>query len=114
MTNCIFCKIVNKEIPADIIYEDDEVLGFKNIEPEAPVHFLFIPKKHLEWKGDFEAQELALLSKLISSAKKIAEKERISNACKLIFNMGKTGHISHIHLHLLGGWDKTKIPMNNI
>ena len=113
-TECLFCKIVNKEIPAEIIYEDDEILGFKNIEPEAPVHLLFIPKKHLEWKDDFTERELALLSKLISSAKKDAQEKNIFNACKMIFNAGKTGHISHIHLHLLGGWDKTNIPMNNV
>ena len=114
MNSCLFCKIVNKDIPAEIIYEDNEILGFKNIEPEAPVHLLFIPKKHLEWKDNFGKQELALLSNLISAAKKIAEKERISSACKLIFNMGKTGHISHIHLHLLGGWKEDGIPMNNV
>ena len=112
--DCIFCKIVNKEIPAEIVYEDSEILGFKNIETEAPVHLLFIPKKHLEWKDDFGKQELTLLTKLISVAKKVAQEKNIFDACKMIFNAGKTGHISHIHLHLLGGWKENDIPMNNI
>ncbi len=114
MIDCIFCKIINKEIPADIVYEDDEVLGFKSIESETPVHLLFIPKKHLEWKDDFTEQELALLSRIVSIAKKTAQEKDIFDACKLIFNVGKAGHVSHIHLHLLGGWDKDNVPMENV
>ena len=110
---CIFCKIVKGDIPAKIIYQDEEILGFENIESEAPLHFLFIPKKHIEWKDNFNGEELLLIGKVIFAAKKIANEKNISSACKLIFNIGKTGHISHIHLHLLGGW-KGKIPMNNV
>lgn len=113
MSECLFCKIKNRQIPSKIVYEDKEILGFKNIKPEAPVHLLFIPKKHIEWKDEFREKDLLLLTKLISAAKKIAIKEKIDNACKFIFNVGKTGHIPHIHLHLLGGWKK-KIPLNNI
>ena len=111
--DCLFCKIINKEMPSDIIYEDEEILGFKNIHPEAPVHLLFVPKKHIEWKDNFDKKDLLLLGTLISIAKKIAIEKKIFQACKLIFNIGKTGHISHIHLHLLGGW-KGKVPKNNI
>lgn len=111
--DCIFCKIVKKEAPADIIYEDKEILGFENIHPEAPLHLLFIPKEHLEWKDEFTEKELNLLAKLLSIAKKTAIKKNIFEACKLIFNIGKTGHIAHIHIHLLGGWEKF-IPKNNI
>lgn len=110
---CIFCKIANKETPADIIYEDEQILGFDNVKPEAPIHYLFIPKKHLEWKNNFSQEDLMLLIKLITSAKKIAMEKGIFDACKFIFNVGKTGHILHIHLHLLGGW-REEIPMNNI
>ena len=113
MTDCIFCKIANKTAPAEIIYEDKETLGFRSVHPEAPIHLLFVPKRHIEWKDKFDEKDLSLLSKLISAAKKIAIKQKIDCACKLIFNVGKTGHISHIHLHLLGGWKK-KIPMHNI
>jgi histidine triad (HIT) family protein len=107
--DCIFCKIINKEAPADIIYEDEYVLGFKNIHREANVHLLFVPKKHVEWSEE----DLTVLSKVISAAKKVAIDMDIFNACKFIFNIGETGHIPHIHLHLLGGW-KGEVPKNNI
>lgn len=110
---CLFCKIVKKETSAEIVYEDKEILGFENIHPEAPAHLIFIPKRHIEWKNKFEKKDLSLFSKLISVAKKIAIERNIFQACKLIFNVGKTGHIPHIHLHLLGGW-KRKIPLRNI
>ena len=110
---CLFCKIANKEIQSDILHEDKEILVFRNIEPEAPVHLLFIPKRHIEWQDEFDEKDLQLLAKLISLAKRIAIQEKVNEAYKLIFNVGKTGHISHIHLHLLGGW-KEKIPMHNI
>lgn len=111
--DCLFCKIINKESPSDIIYEDEGILGFKNINPEAPVHLLFVPKRHIEWKDNFNEKDLLLLGNLISVAKKIAIEKNIFQACKLIFNIGKTGHIPHIHLHLLGGWQK-EVPTNNI
>jgi len=113
MNECLFCKIANKEIQSDIIHEDKEILVFRNIEPEAPIHLLFIPKRHIEWQDEFDKKDLQLLAKLISLAKQIAFQEKVNKAYKLIFNVGKTGHISHIHLHLLGGW-KEKIPMHNI
>jgi histidine triad (HIT) family protein len=111
--DCIFCKIAKKEIPAEIVYEDKDFFGFKNIKSEAPIHLLFIPKRHIEWKKKFKTKDLSLFGKLISAAKKVALKKGIFSACKMIFNIGKTGHISHIHLHLLGGWKK-KIPLKNI
>lgn len=111
--DCLFCKIIKKELPSDIVYEDEEILGFKNIQPEAPVHLLFVPKRHIEWKDKFDERNLSLLVGVISVAKKVAIEQKINEACKLIFNVGKTGHIPHIHLHLLGGWKK-KIPMYNI
>ena len=113
MTDCLFCKIANKEAPADIIYEDDKILGFDNIKHEAPIHYLFIPKRHIEWKGQLSQEDLSVFGDLVSSAKKVAQKEEIFEACKLIFNVGKTGHIAHIHLHLLGGWE-SEVPMHNI
>jgi len=113
MNECLFCKIANKEIQSDILHEDKEILVFRNIKPEAPVHLLFIPKRHIEWQDEFDEKDLQLLAKLIPLAKRIAFQEKVNEAYKLIFNVGKTGQISHIHLHLLGGW-KEKIPMHNI
>ena len=110
---CLFCKIANKTAEAEIVYEDDEVLGFKNIHPEAPVHLLFIPKKHLWWEDEFDKKNLHIFNKLVLAAKKTAIEYNIFPACKIVFNIGKTGHIPHIHLHLLGGW-KGEVPMGNI
>ena len=112
--DCIFCKIVNKEVPADIIYEDREFLGFKNIHSGAPIHLVFIPKKHMEWNDEFDERDLAIFPRLISVVKKVAIEKNIFWACKFIFNIGKTGHIAHIHLHLLGGWREDEIPDSNI
>ena len=107
MINCLFCKIANKEVPADIVYEDDMVVAFKDIHPLAPIHILIIPKRHIEWVNEFNKKEdLLLLSQLIVAAKKLAVKQKIDKACKFVFNIGKTGDINHIHLHLLGGWKK--------
>lgn len=111
--DCVFCKIIKKEVGAEFVYEDKEIIGIKSIQPEAPVHLLFIPKKHLEWKDEFKKEEIILFGKIILAAKRVAIEKGIIEACKLIFNIGKTGHISHIHLHLLGGW-KRKIPMKNV
>ncbi len=111
--NCIFCKIARRNSPSSIIYEDKLILGFKNIKSEAPIHFLFIPKRHMEWKDNFTKRDLLILTKLIIIAKKVAIKKKILGATKFIFNIGKTGEISHVHLHLLGGW-KNKVPKKNI
>jgi len=114
MKDCIFCKIAKKEMPAEILYEDEEVLGFKNIHPEAPIHLLFISKKHIEWEDEFDEKSLAIISRLVSATKKVAIEKNILRACKFIFNIGKTGHIAHIHLHLLGGWQGDAIPDYNV
>ena len=108
--DCLFCKIVQKQEPADIIYEDDEVLGFKNIKPEAPVHLLLIPKKHLQWEDDFNKDDLITLTKILSIAKKMASEQK---AAKFIFNIGRASHLNHIHLHFLSGWEQ-EVPMHNI
>lgn len=113
MLNCLFCKIAQKEAPSEIVYEDEHIIGIKSIKPEAPVHLLFIVRKHLEWKDEFSEDDLSLIAKLISVAKKTAKDQKIDRAYKLIFNVGETAHFPHIHLHLLGGWQK-KIPIHNV
>ncbi|MFH1392521.1 MAG: HIT domain-containing protein [bacterium] len=106
MLDCIFCKIINKKIAADIIYEDQDFVVFKDIKPKAETHLLIVPKKHIEWQNEFTGEELAILSGLFSVGKVVAINQRIFDACKFVFNVGKTGHINHIHLHLLGGLRK--------
>jgi len=113
MTDCLFCKIVNRKLPSEIVYEDEDIIGIKSIKPEAPIHLLFIVKKHLEWKDRFSEKEVTLLGRLVSLAKKIAKDQKTDRAYKLIFNVGETAHFPHIHLHLLGGWQKD-IPLHNI
>lgn len=105
--DCLFCKIVNKEIPADIIYENNEVIVFKDIRPSAPIHHLIVPKEHIQSILRLESNHQEIISKLIFAAKKIAEEDGLEGY-KLIFNVGREGGqvIDHLHLHLLGGWTK--------
>ena len=104
--NCLFCKIINKEIPADIVFENEDVIAFNDVKPIAPVHVLVIPKKHIVSVADANDSDVLLMGKLIMAAKKIAEDLEISNkGYKLLIRVGKGGgqEVDHIHLHLLGG-----------
>lgn len=102
----IFCKIINKEVDADLLFEDDDLVVIADIRPSAPVHYLIIPKKHISTVHDVEEEDVELLGKMIIAAKKAANKLGISDGYKLTFNVGKNGgqEVDHIHLHLLGGW----------
>ena len=104
--SCIFCKIINRKIPADIVFENEDVIAFKDVKPIAPVHVLVIPKKHIISVADANDSDVLLMGKLIMVAKKIAEDLEISNkGYKLLIRVGKGGgqEIDHIHLHLLSG-----------
>ncbi|MDZ7612211.1 MAG: histidine triad nucleotide-binding protein [Candidatus Moranbacteria bacterium] len=105
---CIFCKIRDKEIPAEIVFEDDKAIAFPDAYPIAPVHVLIIPKKHIESVNDLTENEEneKLMGRLIMVARKIAQEKGIDkNGYKLLIRTGKHGgqEIPHIHLHLLGG-----------
>lgn len=105
--NCLFCKIVNKEIPADIIYEDDKFVAFKDIHPKAPIHLLIVPKRHIVSVEELSEEDKQFIGELILTAQKIAREQKISgNGYKLVFNVGEGGGqvIQHLHLHLLAGW----------
>ena len=102
----IFSKIINKEIPAKIVYEDDEILAFEDIAPKAPVHILIIPKKEIKTVNDIEKQDIDLIGRLIIIAKKIASDKKIDkDGYRLVMNCNDFGGqtVYHIHLHLLGG-----------
>lgn len=104
--NCIFCKIVKKEISADIIYEDNEVMAFKDNIPVAPVHILIIPKKHISSANNLEPEDKKLIGQLVLIAKKIANEQGVSKTgYRLVINVGKDAGqtVDHLHLHLLGG-----------
>ncbi len=103
---CLFCKIIAREIPADIVYEDNEILAFKDIHPIAPVHILIIPKRHIESVNDLEESDRGLVGKMIIAARDIARQLKIAEeGYKLLFRVGKHGgqEVEHIHLHLIGG-----------
>ncbi len=89
MNDCIFCKIIAKKIPSEIIFEDEEVIVFKDINPKAEVHLLIVPKTHIESILSLEEKELAYVSKMVWTAKKIAEKENLTRGYKLLFNCSR-------------------------
>ena len=106
MRNCIFCKIANKEIPAEFLYEDDLVAAFSDVRPIAPVHILIIPKEHIESVNELKENQEALVSRMIMTAKKLAkEKEIDQGGYKLLIRVGPNGgqEVPHLHLHLIGG-----------
>jgi len=106
MKDCVFCKIANKEIPSEIISEDENFVVFKDINPKAPIHLLIIPKIHVGPINTIEAKDKEVISGLILKAKEMAEKMGISeNGYRLIFNVGRDAgmEVSHLHLHLLAG-----------
>lgn len=106
MTDCLFCKIAAKQIPAKIVYEDEKVVAFRDINPQAPVHLLVIPKQHLTTLNDVQAEHAALVGYMIVSAQRLAEAEGIANSgYRLVMNCNSDGGqtVYHIHLHLLGG-----------
>ena len=109
----IFTKIINKEIPADILFEDDDVLAFRDINPQAPIHFLVIPKKEIRTLNDIEENDKNLIGKLFIIAKQLAKSEGISEeGYRTIFNCNEHGAqtVYHIHLHVLGGRQMTWPP----
>ena len=102
----IFTKIINKEIPADIIYEDSDYLAFKDISPQAPIHILIIPKKEIATVNDMKKEDSEVFGTLFFIAKQIAKKLNISNkGYRLVMNCNEYGGqtVNHIHLHLIGG-----------
>lgn len=107
MSDCIFCKIGKKEVPSEIIFENKDLMVFKDIKPSAPVHYLVIPKEHIQSIAHLEGNHRDVLSALIYTAKDEAKKAGLKGY-KLIFNVGREGGqlVDHLHLHLLGGWAK--------
>ena len=104
--DCLFCKIINKEIPSDIVYEDDDVLAFNDIDPKAPVHVLVIPKKHIASLNQLTEADSALLMKIMLVIQKIAQDKNIAESgYRVVNNCGEQGGqtVGHLHFHLLGG-----------
>jgi len=104
--NCLFCKILAGEIPADIVYESDTAIAFRDINPQAPTHVLIIPRKHISTINDIENDDQAIVGSLYSAAREIAAAEGLSDAgYRTVMNCNEAAGqtVFHIHLHLLGG-----------
>ncbi|MFA6320678.1 MAG: histidine triad nucleotide-binding protein [Candidatus Omnitrophota bacterium] len=104
--SCLFCKIANKEIPAKIVFEDPRIIAFEDVSPQAPVHVLLIPKRHIEKISDLTEADAELAGYLILAAKRIAKERGIHDSgYRLVMNCNKDAGqaVFHLHLHLLGG-----------
>lgn len=122
--DCLFCKIVEGEIPAERVYEDDQVIAFRDINPQAPFHCLIIPRKHISTLNDIADEDREVVGHMIQTAARIAKQEGFDqDGYRTVFNCNTHGGqtVYHIHLHLLGGkpmgWppyqDTLKTPVNN-
>jgi len=105
MQDCLFCKIEKGEIPADIVYQDDDMVVFKDIAPKAKVHLLVIPRKHIDGLNDLQDEDQALIGKMMLQLKALAAQQDLSSGFRTIINTGKDGgqEVFHLHIHLLGG-----------
>lgn len=104
--DCLFCSIANKDIPADVVYEDDQVIAFRDINGQAPTHVLVIPRKHIATINDIAPEDNALIGHMVQIAKKIAAAEGAAdNGYRLVMNCNDDGGqtVYHIHMHVLAG-----------
>jgi histidine triad (HIT) family protein len=105
LTDCLFCRIIKKELPSDIVYEDDDVLAFRDVKPQAPVHVLIIPKRHIASLADLTEQDKDAMGHAMFCASRLARDLGISEGYRVVVNCGKDAgqSVFHIHMHLLGG-----------
>ena len=104
--DCIFCRIVAGEMPGDILYQDDEVMAFRDINPLAPTHVLIIPKRHINSLADLNDDETQIIGRMAGVANKLARQEGVAEkGYRLVVSSGKDGGqvVPHLHMHLLGG-----------
>ena len=113
MDECIFCKIANKEIPAKVVYEDDRILAFDDINPQAPVHVLLIPKEHYTSLNDIPEEKKDLLGHLLLNARQVAQEKGVKESgYRIVLNTARDSgqDVFHIHFHVLGGRRMTWPP----
>ncbi len=106
-TSCVFCQIVRGEKPAEIVYQDESMIAFKDIHPHAPVHLLIVPRKHIRSVNDLTDEDKGIIAEMIFRAKALAGETAISRSgYKILFNVERGGGqvIFHLHMHLIGGW----------
>jgi histidine triad (HIT) family protein len=107
--DCLFCKIAHGRMDTAFLYENDDLVVFRDINPHAPVHLLIVPKRHIRSVNDLTASDNEILAQMIMTARQMARQEEVdASGYKLLFNVEKGGGqmIFHLHLHLLGGWRK--------
>lgn len=103
--DCIFCKIAQNEVYSEKIYEDEDVVAFTDLQPQAPVHILVIPKKHIQNANKIEEKDKELVGKIFMICAKIAKEKNLNNGYRIVNNCGEDGgqSVQHLHFHLLGG-----------
>lgn len=104
--DCLFCKIAKHEIPSNVVYEDEDVIAFKDINPQAPVHLLIVPKEHVASIMDITEDKKEIVNKIVKVAQNLAQQNNIdNNGFRLVINTGDDGGqtVKHLHFHLLGG-----------
>lgn len=105
--DCLFCKIASGKMDTEFLFENENLVVFRDIRPQAPTHLLIVPKRHIRSINDIQEEDNAIISEMIQVAKEMAKKEAVSQSgYKLLFNVEKGGGqvIFHLHLHLIGGW----------
>jgi len=103
---CIFCQIASGRIPSDIVYQDEEVIAFRDIKPQAPLHLIIIPRKHIPSLTHLSEADSALIGRMVAVANQLAKKEDVAqNGYRLVINCGEQGGqlVPHLHMHLIGG-----------
>jgi len=105
MDNCIFCKIARGEIPSRKVYEDEEILGFHDINPQAPVHFMLMPKKHLASLAEATMDHVGMLGRILALSGRLAREQGSPEGYRTIINTGRIGRqdVMHLHVHVIGG-----------
>ncbi len=103
--DCLFCKIINGEIPSNKVYEDDQVFAFRDIEPQAPTHILIIPKQHIKSAAEIDESNSAVVAHIFEVAAKIAKQEGLDDGFRIVNNCGDLAGqtVKHLHFHLMGG-----------
>ena len=103
--DCIFCKIANGEIPSQIVYEDDKIIAFKDLAPQAPVHFLVIPKEHIKCADEINSENSSIIAHIFTKIPLIAKELGVENGYRIVNNCGSDGGqtVGHLHFHVLGG-----------
>jgi histidine triad (HIT) family protein len=107
MTDCIFCRIVEGRIPSRKVYEDDDMLAFHDINPVAPVHFMIVPKRHVDSLAQVDASHAAVLGRMMAIAGRLAQEQGATDGFRTIINTGRVGRqdVYHLHIHIIGGPD---------